>query len=268
MSALPPAYCGRCGLALPPGAGFCGRCGAAQTVQAAPVYAYAPTAAVAQAAGHGRLSHRGLLAVGGGILAVLVVVGAFAFHLTGQPVPKCRFNDCSTLRGSALADVHTYTSRQYGFQVDYSDRFQVSDQDNGHINFNVENSDGSGVIGFIAVTGQAAAKSPDQMIDDAINTLSSNQLQGSAQATGPVNGAHIGSQIGAGRVYDANLYANGAQGQHVRVVVIAAVDSQTNVGVVVTCIETFRDSKSDHSGLADPRTLDYMLAEFRWSANS
>lgn len=265
----PPApmsatFCGRCGTPAPPGAPFCGRCGASlqAAVQAYPSYTYPTISPAAAHAQKGKLGHKGLLGIGGGVLIVLVVIGVLITRQVGIPPAKCRF-DCSARVGAPLAEVHTYTSSQYGFQVDYTDNLSATANTGDHVTLDETQSDGT-VLAEITVTGQQATKSPDEMINDALAGFSSSQYQNVQQAL-PINGAHIGSVQATGRVYDANLFVQGGQSEHVRIAVLAAV--QNGTGVVVTATELFNNNRNDHSGVADPSALDYLLLEFRWSAS-
>jgi hypothetical protein len=263
-AALSATFCGRCGTPAPPGAPYCGRCGAslAAAVPAYASYTYPTTSPAAPHARSGRLGHKGLLGIGGVVLVVLVVIGVIIARQVGVTPPKCRF-DCDARIGAPIHDVHTYQSSQYGFQVDYTDSMVLADNNGDHVTFDESLKDGR-VIAEVTFAGQQASKSPDEMINDVVGGFSSSQYQDVQQAL-PINGAHIGGVPATGRIYDANLFTQGGQSEHVRIAVVAAV--QGNTGVVVTAVEAFNKSPNDHSGIADPSNLDYMLAEFRWTAN-
>jgi hypothetical protein len=256
-------FCGRCGSPAAAGAPFCGRCGAPLAPAPPPVYAYPPASHGLPSASRGKLGQLGLLAFGGGALAVLVIAGALIVRSIGNAPPKCQFT-CTVPRGVPLAETHTYSSSQFGFQVDYPGSLTVGRTDPDAVAFREADPAGSGAeIAEITVTGVVAGKSADQLVNDAIAALASSRLQSVQQQALTINGAHVGGQLGVGRIYDANLFGQGQPTRHVRVAVIAA--TRGGNAVVVTAIENANTASRDRSGILDPATIDYMMSEFRWS---
>src|SRR5579862_8405373 len=123
------AFCGNCGAPLAPGATFCGRCGTpvAAPVQVAaapaaypayPAYAY-PRAQPAP----GRIGrdHTTQIAVAMGLVFLLilgaVIVSLVALSNNPGSHPVCTQN-CGPKIGTALPEQATYTSAEFGCQVD------------------------------------------------------------------------------------------------------------------------------------------------------
>ena len=241
--AAPVRYCGRCGAPLGPGAGFCGRCGTpvlAQAVPSPPVYRYAPAPPGYPAARPAKL---GPVLVAGGLIAVLIVAGLIAGGIAvsriarGGGASQCTTN-CPPKFVTPLPEQASFTSTAYRFQVNYSSRWTVRDQNAAGITLGTR-------LGTVQVTGSKGT-SPDQAIQATIAALPSSKWQ-SVTPAGTLRGAHLGEVNGAGAVYSANLVGTSQAATKVRIAVVAA----TKGGVIVVVFAS------------DP---DYLCTEFVWGS--
>jgi len=251
---LPPSYCGRCGAPLPPGAPFCGRCGAPHRVQAAPLYSYATTSPAARAAARGNIGHGRVIAIVAAVLLIAAGGGALLANVLTKPVGHCSF-DCGPPVGRPLAEAQTYTSSEFGFQVDYSAPFSEAQSDGHTLVLQDRN-------GTVTVVGQQRSKGDDQLVSDAAANLPSAQVQNVSSKL-PVNGAHVGSAQGSGTIFSADgLPANGGEGSQLRVAIVAA--TRGDVSVVVVAAMSFDNDPRNPGGVAEAGLIDYFLTEFRW----
>jgi len=266
MAVQQRAFCGNCGAPLAPGATFCGRCGTpvAAPVQAAavpaaypayPAYAY-PRAQPAP----GRIgrNHTTQIAVAMG-LVFLLILGAVIVSLialTNNPGshPVCTQN-CGPKIGTALPEQATYTSTEFGFQVDYDASWTVQNKTGTGVQISTDN-------GGVVILGQRAGTPLQQVIGGFVSGLPSATYQ-DVTVVGDVKGAHLGDQNGIGSIYSANFIDSNSNAIKVRFALIAA--TKNGVTVLMFAINQ-ADTKDFPSGIPEGQRFDYMCAEFRWGS--
>jgi hypothetical protein len=252
-------FCGRCGAPNPGGAPYCGNCGAPLTarmpagvaVASYPQYryAYAPGAPVRPQVGPvvwaavvGGMVGFAVLVFS--LVAVLAIRGAFA---------PCTAS-CGPLRVTPFPEPSTFTSRAYGYKVGYPSSWSVEQQDDAAVVLSTK------LHGSFVVRGTKSGKSDDQLVQEAIADLPSSQWQ-NVQEVGPLHGAHIGVQDGAGRIYSAQVGPSGGQAENVRIAVVAA--NRRGLSVVALGVDP-ADIKGSPNGIPEANSFDYVLAEFTW----
>jgi hypothetical protein len=256
--AVQARFCGRCGSALAPGATFCGRCGApvgAAPMPAYPAYTYPQAQPAAGRLGGGRTTQ---IAVAGGLLAILIVVtvavSAFAIRNAGGAHHNCTSN-CSPKIVHPLPASATYRSSAFKYEVDYSERWTVRNQDANGIMLGTE-------LGSVSVVGSKSGLSLDQVIQGVVAALPSANWQ-SVVRVSDVKGARLGDQDGLGAIYSANLVGSSTAASKVRFAVIAA--TKGNVTVVVFAVDP-ADLEHFASGMPEGQIFDYMCGQLRWGA--
>jgi hypothetical protein len=219
----------------------------------APAYAYS----AAPVPGRGGLGPQ--VAVAGVLLAIIVVVTigvtAFAVRQNAGSHPTCTSN-CSPKIVTALPASATYKSLQYGFEVDYNERWTVRSQDQASIELGTSR-------GIVRVTGTAAGQSLDQVIQATVAALPSATYQSVIRLDG-LKGAHLGDQNGLGAVYAANLLGANSKSTKVRFAIIAA--TKGNVTVVVFAMNQ-ADPAHFANGMPEGQQFDYMCTLFRWGSS-
>lgn len=257
--AAPVRYCGRCGAPLAPGAGFCGRCGTpvlAQSVPSPPAYRYAPAPPPGYPAA--RPAKLGPVLVAGGLIAVLIVAGLVAGGIAVSRIARsggasqCTTN-CPPKFVTPLPEQASFTSTAYRFQVNYSSRWTVRDQNAAGITLGTR-------LGTVQVTGSKAT-SPDQAIQATIAALPSSKWQ-SVTLAGTLRGAHLGEVNGAGAVYSANLVGTSQAATKVRIAVVAA----TKGGVTVVVFASDPADAKQPNGFPEGQEVDYLCTEFVWGS--
>jgi len=268
-------FCGNCGAPLAPGATFCGNCGtpvarpAVQAVAAAPGaypaypgypayqgYAY-PRAQPAP----GRISrnHTTQIAVAVGLISLLilgaVVVSLIALTNNTGSHSVCTQN-CGPKIGTALPEQATFTSSQFGFQVDYDASWTIQNKTGTSVQIS---SDAGGVV----VMGQRAGQPLEQVIAGFAGGLPSATYQ-DVKALSDIKGAHLGDQGGMGILYSANFIDSSSNAIKVRFALIAA--SKGGVTVLMFAINE-ADTKGFASGMPEGQRFDYMCTEFRWASS-
>lgn len=267
MMAAQAGFCGSCGAPLAPGATFCGRCG---TPVAAPVVRAVAAAPGAYPAYQGyaypraqpaprRIGHTTQIAVAMGLI-FLVILGAVIVSLialtnnTGSH-SVCTQN-CGPKIGTALPEQATFTSSQFGFQVDYDASWTVQKKTATGVQIS---SDAGGVV----VMGQRAGQPLDQVISGFAGGLPSATYQ-DVKAVSDIKGAHLGEQDGMGILYSANFIDSSSNAIKVRFALIAA----TKAGVTVLMFAINQaDTQDFASGMPEGQKFDYMCTEFRWSSS-
>lgn len=253
----PPAYCGRCGAPLAPGASFCGRCGtpvATSAVAAPPVYSYAQAPRAAYPAT--RQFNLAPAVIAGGLVLILIVVavvvgGIAAAQLVAGNHTPCTVN-CSPKFVTPLAEQATFRSSAYKFQVNYTSAWTVRGQDPNGITLGTK-------LGSVQVTGMSGGK-PDQVLQSTVSALPSSKWQSVTLVTN-LKGAHIGDQDGVGAVYSANLLGATQTATKVRFAVIAA--TRAGVTVVVFAVDP-ADPKNSPNGMPEGQEFDYLCTEIIW----
>jgi hypothetical protein len=252
-----PRFCGRCGAQVAHGAPFCGRCGAPVAVQplvAQPVYSY-PMAqrAVYPTARQDRLSQ---VAIAGGLLLILavvtIVVSALAVsHFIGGTHAACTVN-CAPKIVTPLPEGASFRSSSFGYQVNYSPRWTVRNEDANGILLGTR-------LGSVQVVGQNGGQD-EQVLQATVSALPTAKWQ-SVTLVSNLKGAHIGDQDGVGSVYSANLLGTGSTAAKVQFAVIVA--SRNGVTVVVFAVNP-ADPKNSPHGMPEGQAIDYMCTEFVW----
>ena len=256
--AAPTTYCGRCGAPLAPGAGFCGRCGTPVLMQAAPpppAYRYAPAPPAYPTAGQARLG--GVLIAGGLILVLLVVglvVGGIAVSQIGRGGPTTCTVNCPPKFVAPLPEQASFTSTAYKFQVNYSSRWTVRDQNAAGVTLGTR-------VGLVQVTG-SKGPSPEQALQATISALPTSKWQDVTPLHG-LRGARIGDVDGVGEIYSANLVGSSQTAAKVRIAVIAA--AKGGVTVVVLASDP-ADPKGSPNGFPEGQEVDYLCTEFVWGS--
>lgn len=256
--AAQPRFCGNCGAQVAPGAPYCGRCGA----PLAPAPTAAPPAYLYQSAparpltGFRRVSGA-QIAVAAGLLIILsivtIAVSAFAVsHVIGGTHAPCMSN-CGAKIVTPLPAPATYKSSAFGFQVDYSPRWTVRNQDAQSITLGTK-------IGLLTVAGTTSGAPLDQVVQSTVSALPSSSWQSVAQVS-TLKGAHVGDQDGIGAVYSANLIGSNATAAKVRFFVVAATKGK--VTVVVFGADP-ADTKNYPNGIPEAQAFDAILQEFQW----
>jgi hypothetical protein len=256
--AIQTRFCGNCGTALAPGAPFCGRCGAAVAPTPIPIYAgYAYPQARPRA---GRIGgdRTTQIAVAIGLLSVLivvtVVVSALAIRGAGDTHHNCTSN-CNPKIVTPLPASATYTSTEFKFSVDYSQRWTVESQDGASVVLGTQ-------LGSVSVVGSKGSQPLDQVILGVVGALPSSTWQ-SVTRVSDLKGAHLAEQDGLGAVYSANLVGSNSTASKVRFVVIAA--SRNGVTVVLFAVDP-ADPQHFANGMAEGQLFDYMCTVFRWGS--
>jgi hypothetical protein len=257
MAVQAPAYCGRCGAPLAPGARFCGRCGTPSMLQAAvapPVYNYAPAPRGAYpTAGQAKLAPA---LIAGGMILILVVVALVAGGIAVSQIGRGGHSTCTTNCPpkfvTPLPEQASYKSSTYKFQVNYSSRWTVRDQSGSSLTLGTR-------LGLVQVTG-AAGTTPDAAIHAAIFALPSSSWQDVTEV-GPLKGAHVGEVQGVGAIYSANLVGASQTATKVRIAVVAA--NNKGVTVVVLAADP-ADTKGSPNGFPEAQEVDYLCTEFVW----
>ena len=255
--AAPPAYCGRCGAAIAPGARFCGRCGTPVLMQAAvapPTYRYPPPPHPAYPGTPRPKLSPALIA--GGLIAVLLVVAIFAglialAQLGGGRHGACTSN-CPPKIVTPLPEQASYKSSFYKFEVNYSSRWTVRDQSGTGVTLGTR-------LGLVQVAGSSGV-APDQAMQAALKALPSSTWQDVAPVS-TLKGAHLGEVQGVGAVYSASLIGTSQTATRVRIAVIAAVNGP--VTVVVLAVNP-ADPKASPNGFPEAQEVDYLCTEFVW----
>jgi hypothetical protein len=116
-------------------------------------------------------------------------------------------------------------------------------------------------LGTILVTGMNADRSVGQLVDDAAAALPDATYEKRGQVAG-IEGARVGFIDGAGKIWDANELANGAQTNHVRIAILAA--AQGGRAIVVRAISPFSNDARSPSGLTSAGLVDYVITELTW----
>lgn len=257
MAVPAPAFCGRCGASLAPGARFCGRCGTPVMLQAAvapPVYRYAPAPRAAYpTAGQARLAPA---LIAGGMIVILVIVALVAGGIAVSQIARGGHSTCTTNCPpkfvTPLPEEASYKSSLYKFQVNYSSRWTVRDQSNAGVTLGTR-------IGLVQVMG-TTGQSPDQAVQSAVAALPSASWQDVTQL-GALKGAHLGEVQGVGAIYSANLVGTSQTAAKVRLALIAA--SKNGVTVVVLAADP-ADPKGSPNGFPEAQEVDYLCTEFAW----
>jgi hypothetical protein len=257
--AAPKSYCGRCGAPLVPGSRFCGRCGtpvAMQAVAAAPVYRYAPAQRGAYPPAPQPKLAPALIA--GGLIAVLLVVavvaGVFALSQAGRGGHTACTSNCPPRFVTPLPEQATFESSTYKFQVNYSSRWTVRDQNGAGVTLGSR-------LGLVQVTG-SSGQSADQAVHAAISGLPTSSWQDVTLLSG-LKGAHLGDVQGVGAIYSANLLGASQTATKVRIAVIAA--TKNGVTVVVLASNP-ADTKGSPNGFPEAQEVDYLCTEFVWGS--
>jgi zinc ribbon protein len=266
MAVQQRAFCGNCGAPLAPGAPFCGRCGTpvpvpAQVAAVAPGYPAYPAYAYPRAQpAPGRIgrNHTTQIAVAMGLVFLLilggVIVSLVALTNNTGSHSAC-IKNCGPKIGTALPEQATYTSSQFGFQVDYDASWTVQKKTGASVQISTDN-------GGVVVMGQRASTPLGQVISGFARGLPSASYQ-DVTAVGDVKGAHLGDQNGLGTIYSANFIDSNSNAIKVRFAVIAA--TKNGVTVLMFAINP-ADTKNFPSGIPEGQRFDYMCAEFRWAS--
>ncbi|TMC87565.1 MAG: zinc ribbon domain-containing protein [Chloroflexi bacterium] len=262
--AVQVGYCGRCGAALTPGAPFCGTCGtpvgpvvplaAAASATPAAYQAYAYPRAVA--APRPQIGPQVAISAAliGIILIVTIAVTAFAIRQSAGSHQNCTAN-CSPRVVTPLPASATYTSLQYKYELDYSERWTVRSQDAAGIELGTD-------IGLVRVAGTSSSQPLDQVIQGLVSGLPTATYQNVTRVD-DLKGAHIGDQNGLGAIYAANLIGANSKATKIRFAVIAA----TRGGVTVTVFALDpADTARFANGMPEGYVFDYMCSQFRWSS--
>ncbi len=270
MAVQQRAFCGNCGAPLAPGATFCGNCGTpvAAPVQAAaapsgypaypayPAYAYPRAQPAPRRIGR---DHTTQIAVAMGLVFLLilgaVIVSLVALTNNTGSHSVCTQN-CGPKIGTALPEQATYTSSQFGFQVDYDASWTVQSKTAAGVQISTDN-------GGVVVMGRRAGTPLDQVISGFASGLPSATYQ-DVTAVGDIKGAHLGDQNGAGTLYSANFIDSSSNAIKVRFALIAA--TKNGVTVLMFAINQ-ADTKDFPSGIPEGQRFDYMCAEFRWASS-
>lgn len=247
-------YCGRCGAPLAPGAGFCGRCGT--PVAAPPMYAYphAPPGVVYQTPRQSRISQA---AIAGGLIVILLVVGAIVSAIAVSQFVGGTHSTCTSNCGpkfiTPLSEEASYTSSSFKYQVNYSSAWTVRAQDANGITLGTK-------LGSLQVLGMNAADNAT-ILQSTIAGLPSSRYQ-DVTLVSNLKGAHIGDQDGIGSVYSANFVGASQTAIKIRLAVIVA--TQRGVTIAVVAIDP-ADPKNSPNGMPEGQAFDYLCTEMIWS---
>jgi len=271
------AFCGNCGAPLAPGATFCGRCGtpvasplqpvAVQAVAPPPAYAAYPAYPAYPAYAYpraqpapGRIGrdHTTQIAVAMGLIFLLVlgavIVSLIALTNNTGSHSVCTQN-CGPKIGTALPEQATYTSSEFGFQVDYDASWSVQNKTGTSVQISTD-------AGGVVVMGEHAGTPLEQVISGFASGLPSATYQ-DVTPVGDIKGAHLGDQNGMGILYSANFIDSNSNAIKVRFALIAA--TKNSVTVLMFAINQ-ADTKNFASGMPEGQRFDYMCSEFRWGS--
>jgi hypothetical protein len=188
-----------------------------------------------------------------GVLAALVT---WIFHPHSKP--PCTI-DCpppelpaSVATAPLMAEQQTFTSSDFGFQVDYTDDWKL------------KRSSGSGALfstryGELEVVGLRTSSTALQLIEQRIGKFDSADLP-DLREVGAIRGAHIGSIEGEGELYSATFTPSSGSGRSLLVRIAIVVARKGDTTVLATALVPY-DQKAGRV-LADD--VDYAMTEFRW----
>jgi len=243
-------YCGNCGAANAPGAGFCGRCGSplarlAGAPAAAPVAFGAP--ARAYAGGYvvpqyqpvpyrqavPRQTQWWVWAVAGGlVIFFMIALGIIAFVLSPAGPLHCTGPTCQRVKlAPPLGAPHRYTSSTLGFSVDYYDHpelqghLKVSGQDATSIGWEIDTR--SGNFPWVLAGEKVSGRSAQQVVEGLQQSKFAD-----AQYLYTVPGVTFGVTPGYANVYRISLQASGGQTLEGRLVISAAIKNGVALEVV------------------------------------
>jgi hypothetical protein len=245
--------CGVCGAPNHEQRSVCLRCGSHLTLPVPPgpapwaaytpgqPYTRLPNRQMAAAVPHKSSSALPWLVAVGGILALVVSLAGLALVIGGGGPSGCPF-PCSQPppRGAPLLAPHTYTSKLYGYQVQYYDgsawlppsqfrRIKLAVQDDKSIAWTFDATGASFAPGGgqwpYGFTGQAASgRSPVQVVED---YRQSKYPQ--AELVYQLPAAGLGYESGWGGVYDLMVRPTSGQSVHARLFLIASIKRGTAV---------------------------------------
>jgi len=249
-------FCGSCGTPLASGATFCGRCGAPVAGTPIPIYQGYTYPRAQPRAGRIGGDRTTQIAVAVGLLSVLIVVtvavSALAIRGAEGSHHNCTSN-CNPKIVTPLPASATYTSSEFKYSVDYSQRWTVVSQDDAGIMLATQ-------IGSVSVAGSKGSQPLDQVILGVVGALPSAKWQ-SVTRVSDLKGAHLAEQVGLGAVYSANLVGSNSTAVKVRFAVIAA--SKNGVTVVMFAVNP-ADPQHFANGMPEGQLFDYMCTVFRW----
>ena len=220
-----------------------------------PAYRYAPAPPAYPTAGQARLG--GILIAGGLILVLLIVglvVGGIAVSQIGRGGPTTCTVNCPPKFVAPLPEQASFTSTAYKFQVNYSSRWTVRDQNAAGVTLGTR-------VGLVQVIG-SKGPSPEQALQATISALPTSKWQDVTPLHG-LRGARIGDVDGVGEIYSANLVGSSQTAAKVRIAVIAA--AKGGVTVVVLASDP-ADPKGSPNGFPEGQEVDYLCTEFVWGS--
>lgn len=234
--------CPRCGATNPASARFCGACaqplapGAALLpVQSAgiastPIAYQAATQAQLRVAAPTKTRSRTPWAIlAGGLLALMIAFGLLTQALQPTPPPAVRCPpDCPPPpRGAPLVSGRTYTSRTYGYSLQYGSDTKPSAQDDKSITWTYHEK--SGGQWPITVSGDGQQGRNPQQVAEALQR--SKGLD--ANLAYPIPSAAIGYNPTAyGAIYDVTVDPGTGQATPARLIVVAAARKNVIVEIV------------------------------------
>jgi len=205
----------------------------------------------------GRLSATGLFLVSAlGVILVggLAALATWLFH--EHTNPPCTVN-CPPPRSQGIADAGlaeagSFTSPKLGWVLAYPKAWKVDDTSGDNVLFQTR-------AGLLKVEAGRTTTDLDTLLDRARAGIDNAELP-DLESVGPLRGAHLGSQEGEGRLYQATFYppSGGGRGLLVRIGIVAA--TRDGVTVVCTAIAPY----DQHSGRMAAEDIDYAFTEFRW----
>jgi zinc-ribbon domain len=245
-------YCGNCGAANAPGAGFCGRCGAplaraaaAPAVAVRPLAAGAPVAAYAggyvvpqyqpvpyrQAVPH--QTQWWIWAVAGGlVLLFMIFLGILALIFSPPGPIRCTGASCQRVKlAPPLGAPHRYTSSALGYSVDYYDHpelqghLKVSGTDASSIAWEIDTKIGN--FPWVLAGEKVSGRNAQQVVEGLQQSKFAD-----AQYLYTVPGVTFGATPGYANVYRISLQASGGQTLEGRLVISAAIKNGIALEVV------------------------------------
>jgi hypothetical protein len=194
------------------------------------------------------------------LLVLLIVIALGAILVTAlatalaPAAPGTCTQHCGPTPGVPVPQPARYHSTAYGFDVAYTDPWNVQQQDSKGVVFQT-------AAGQFLVSGQAAGKSDAQLVQEAVAALPDSQFQSITPANS-IRGAHVGYQNGTGVVYSSTFLPEGGRAIRARIAVIGA--TRGKVSVTVVGIDPWVAAAPN--GIPESPQFDAALSQFQWPA--